>query len=186
MQSLLQKVLSSFSGLSPIEQCRGLLAEGIDHAALRSGKQRVVRAMRALVETGGRFGLRILPNLPESVRFNPEETFLIGGNLALLLQVANCVQEVAIIDRVFLASVDVQQVAPDVAPQTTRVVVEHASCLGDQLEVDCCLLCEVPVLLLGAWRNCAILHWLRIHHHRLRIDVGCDGLTNLLCLFISL
>ena len=176
MQSLLQKVLSSFSGLSPIEQCRGLLAEGIDHVALRSGKQRVVRAMRALIETGGRFGLRILPNLSESVRFNPEETLLIGGNLALLLKIANRVQEVAIIDRVFLASVDVQQVAPDVTPQTTRVVVEHARCLGNQLEVDCSLLCEHPVLLLGAWRNCAILHWLRIHHHRLRMDVVGDGL----------
>ena len=172
MQVLLQKVLSSFSRLSPIHQCRGVLAEGIAHLALlRSWKQRVVLALRALVETGGGFGLWVLPDLSESVRFNPEETLLIGGNFALLLQIANRVQEVAIVDRIFLASVDLQQVVPDVTPQTTSVVVLHARRLRNQLEVDCRLLCEHPVLLLGAWSNCAILQWLRIHHHRLRMVV---------------
>ena len=175
VQSLLQKVLSSFSGLSPILQCRGVLAEGIVHVALRSGKQRVVWTLRALVETWGHFRLRILPNLSESVRFNPEETLLVGGDLALLLQIANREQEVAIIHRVFLASVDPQQVVPDVTPQTTHVVVNHARCLRNQLEVDCSLLCEVPVLLLGAWNNCAILLWLRIHHHRLWMNVVGDA-----------
>ena len=84
---------------------------------------------------------------------------------------ANREQEVAIVDCILLAPVYAQQVVPDVAPQTALIVTEHARCFGNQLEVNRDLLNEVPVLLLGALSNRAILQWLRIHHHYLLLHV---------------
>lgn len=69
----------------------------------------------------------ILPNFAESVRFYPEKSFLVGGKFSLLQEPANRVQEVSVLDRVFLAPVNSHQVVPNVSPQAALVVVEHAS-----------------------------------------------------------
>ena len=85
MQSLLYKVSASFSVLSPVEQCRGFLAKGMVHVAFSGwNKWVMVRALRALIKTGSHFWLWILPNLSESVWFNPEKALLIIVQFALL------------------------------------------------------------------------------------------------------
>ena len=157
MQVLLQELFATALLSRTSTSC--LLAKCIVQA-LRSQQERVIlRALRALAETW-RGWLRVFPYLPERIGFNPEEPLLVRGQLALLLEEANCVQEVTVVDCVHLTAVDAQQVSPDIAPEAALVVGEHARRFRNQLQVDRGLFLENFMLLLRGRVVCAILQWM--------------------------
>jgi len=67
--------------------------------------------------------------------------------------VSNRVEEVAVVDGVFVLAVNFEQVSPNVPSQGPLVLALHERRLGNEFEVDCSFVYEDSVL-----EHCFVIH----------------------------